>query len=69
MDAVTDCHSFQNSNNLDVEALLRKIIWTHSRSILHSFYAELSAGQWSAVFGRPGEVVLDIDGMFVKIWT
>ncbi|KIP06411.1 hypothetical protein PHLGIDRAFT_460187 [Phlebiopsis gigantea 11061_1 CR5-6] len=50
-----------NSNNLDVEALLRKIIWTHSRSILHSFYAELSAGQWSAVFGRPGEVVLDID--------
>lgn len=52
----------QNPDNLDLEALLRKVIWVHTKAVLRSFQAQLSTGLYSAFFGKPGEVILDIDG-------
>lgn len=47
-----------NPDDLDVEALLRKVIWVHSKNILRHFAMQLS---WTQVFETTDEVVLDVD--------
>jgi mediator of RNA polymerase II transcription subunit 14 len=54
----TFCNS-QDPDNLDVEALLRKVIWVHSKNLLQTFAMQLT---WSTLFGKPDEVILDING-------
>ncbi|GJE97389.1 Med14 domain-containing protein [Phanerochaete sordida] len=47
-----------NPDDLDVEALLRRVIWVHSKNILRHFAMQLS---WTQVFESADEVVLDVD--------
>ncbi|KAI0344782.1 MED14-domain-containing protein [Trametopsis cervina] len=47
-----------DADNLDVESLLRKVIWQHTKATLTMFQLQLQRGPYKSVFGPPGEVDL-----------
>lgn len=59
--------SVQHSDDLDIEALLRKVIWRHTKAILSMFQLQLQRGVHRAAFGAPGEVVLVTEGPCLNI--
>jgi hypothetical protein len=53
---------FQDSNNLDFEAMLHRVITAHSQAILKVFQLQLQRGPTRNVFSPEGKVILVSNG-------
>ncbi|KAH7889201.1 mediator complex subunit MED14-domain-containing protein [Phlebopus sp. FC_14] len=60
MEALGDLHV--DPNNLDFEAMLRRVVTAHTRAILKVFQFQLQRGPMRNVFSPEGKVVLDSRG-------
>lgn len=59
----------QNPDDLDVEALIRKVIWKHTKGILMTYQYQLQHGPTRNAFGQPGTVVLVAEGIYFRSVT
>jgi hypothetical protein len=56
----------KDPNDLDIDALLRKVIEKHSIAILKVFQALLQDESKQRVFSTPGDVTLVMDGRYPR---